>query len=164
MRLLVRQYILPLHLVQSGRQIDARFYDAENERRGDGITKVDIFPHTKRYAYTPPQPQVTHECVSKHRREADEPRPACDICPRVERVDVGCRHGGKMLAERGIHCVVDDVHAARDGWRRVKLHDRGTDRFGTGNQAQSTFDGKWQHKPQRDDAPEQDIHPLGGAL
>ena len=69
-----------------------------------------------------------------------------------------------MLAERGIHSVVDDVHAARDGRRRVKLHDCGADRFGTGNQAQRALYGEWQHKPQRDDAPKQNIHPLGRTL
>ena len=69
-----------------------------------------------------------------------------------------------MLAERGIHSIVDNAHAAGDGRRGGKLHDRGTDHFGTGDQAQSTFDGKWQHKPQRDDAPKQNIHPLGSTF
>ena len=160
----MREYILPLHLIQPGGQIDAWFYNAEDERRGNGITKVDIFPHTERYTHVPAQPKVAHERIEQHGSKADEPHPACDLRPDIERVDAGCWHGGKMLAERGIHSIVDNAHAAGDGRRGVKLHGCGTDRFGTWNQAQRAFNGKWQHKPQRDDAPKQNIHPLGRTL
>ena len=164
MRPLMREYILPLYLVQTGGQIDAWFYNAENKRRGNGITKVDIFPHTERYTHAPAQPKITHERIEQHGFKADEPHPACDLRPGIERVDAGCWHGGKMLAERGIHSIVDNAHAAGDGRRGGKLHDRGADRFGTGDQAQRALYGEWQNQPQRDDAPKQNIHPLGRTL
>ena len=160
----MREYILPLHFVQPGWQVDAWFYNAENERRGDGITKVDIFPHTERYTHAPTQPKVAHERIEQHGSKADEPHPARKIRPHIKRVDAGCWHGGKMLAERGIHSIVDNAHAAGDGRRGVKLHGCGTDRFGTGNQAQRALYGEWQNQPQRDNTPKQDIHPLGRTL
>ena len=160
----MREYILPLHLVQTGGQIDVWFYNAEDERRGNGIAKINVILNGERYSHAPTQPKITHERIEQHGSKADEPHPACDLRPDIERVDAHRRHGGKMLAERGIHSVVDDAHAAGDGRRGVKLHDRGTDRFCTGDQAQRAFNGKWQHKPQRDDAPKQNIHPLGRTL
>ena len=99
MRPLMREYILPLHLIQPGGQIDAWFYNAEDERRGNGITKVDIFPHTERYTHAPAQPKITHERIEQHGSKADEPHPSREIRPHIERVDACQRRGGKMLAE-----------------------------------------------------------------
>ena len=164
MRLLVRQYILPLHLVQTGGQIDTWFYNTEDERRGNGIAKINVILNGERYTHAPAQPKITHERIEQHGSKADEPHPACDLRPDIERVDAGCWHGGKMLAERGIHSIVDNAHAAGDGRRGVKLHGCGTDRFGTGDQAQRALYGEWQNQPQRDDAPKQNIHPLGRTL
>lgn len=42
MRLLMRQYILPLYLIQTGGQIDVWFYNAEDKRRGNGIAKINV--------------------------------------------------------------------------------------------------------------------------
>ena len=162
--MLVCKHILLLNLVQSGRQINARLHHAENERRGDGIAKINVILNGERHAHAPAQPKIAYERVEQHGSKADEPHPAREIGPHIKRVDACQRRGGKMLAERRIHSIVDDAHTARDGRRGVELHDRGTDRFGTGDQAQSTFDGKWQHKPQRDDAPKENIHPLGRTL
>ena len=164
MRPLMREYILLLYLIQPGGQVDTWFYNAEDERRGNGITKVDIFPHTERHAHAPAQSKITHERIEQHGSKADEPHPSREIRPHIKRVDACQRRGGKMLAERRIHSIVDDAHTAGDGRRGVELHDRGADRFSTGDQAQRAFNGKWQHKPQRDDAPKQNIHPLGRTL
>jgi len=164
MRLLMRQYILPLHLVQTGGQIDAWFYNAEDKRRGNGIAKINVILNGERYTHAPTQPKITHERIEQHGSKADEPHPACDLRPDIERVDAGCWHGGKMLAERGIHSIVDNAHAAGDGRRGGKLHGCRTDRFGTGNQAQRALYGEWQNQPQSDNTPEQDIHPLGRTL
>ena len=99
MRLLMRQYILPLHLVQTGGQIDAWFYNAEDKRRGNGIAKINVILNGERYTHAPTQPKITHERIEQHGSKADEPHPACDLRPDIERVDAGCWHGGKMLAE-----------------------------------------------------------------
>ena len=159
----MREHTPPLRLVQRGGQIDARVHNAEDERRGDLVANINILPQRNGGAHAPPQPQVTHECVSKHRREADEPHPSREIRPHIERVDACQRRGGKALAQRWVHRVVDDRHAARDGRRGIEPHDLGADRLRARDQAQRALDGKRQHKTQRDHAPEQDIHPLGGA-
>ena len=163
MRPLMREYILPLHLVQTGGQVDAWFYNAEDERRGNGITKVDIFLHTERYAHAPAQPKITHERIEQHDSKADEPHPAREIRPHIERVDACQRRGGKALAQRRVHRVVDELHAARDGRRGIEAHDLGAEGLRARDQAQRALDGERQHQAQRDHAPEQDIHPLGGA-
>ena len=164
MRLLVRQYILPLYLVQTGGQIDVWFYNAEDERRGNGIAKINVILNGERYTHAPAQSKIACEHIEQHGSKADEPHPACNLRPDIERIDTRFRRGGKMLAERGIHSVVDDAHAAGDGRRGGKLHGCGTDRFGTGDQAQRALYGEWQNQPQRDDAPKQNIHPLGRTL
>ena len=164
MRPLMREYILPLHLVQTGGQVDAWFYNAEDERRGNGIAKINVILNGERYTHAPTQPKITHERIEQHGSKADEPHPACEIRPHIERVDACQRRGGKALAQRRVHRVVDELHAARDGRRGIELHDLGADRFGTGNQAQRALYGEWQNQPQRDDAPKQNIHPLGRTL
>ena len=164
MRPLMREYILPLHLVQTGGQVDAWFYNAEDERRGNGITKVDIFLHTERYAHAPAQPKITHERIEQHDSKADEPHPAREIRPHIERVDACQRRGGKALAQRRVHRVVDELHAARDGRRGIEAHDLGAEGLRARDQAQRALDGERQHQAQRDHAPEQDIHPLGRTL
>ena len=161
--MLVCKHILLLNLVQSGRQINARLHHAENERRGNGVAKINVILNGKRYAHAPAQPKITHERIEQHGSKTDEPHPACDLRPDIERVDAGCWHGGKMLAERGIHSIVDDAHAAGDGRRGIEAHDLGAEGLRARDQAQCTLYGKWQHQAQRDHAPEQDIHPLGGA-
>ena len=110
MRPLMREYILPLHLVQTGGQVDAWFYNAEDERRGNGIAKINVILNGERHAHAPTQPKITHERIEQHGSKADEPHPARKIRPHIKRVDAGCWHGGKMLAERGIHSIVDDLH------------------------------------------------------
>ena len=50
MRLLVRQYILPLYLVQTGGQIDVWFYNAEDERRGNEDKR---YPYSRYYPALP---------------------------------------------------------------------------------------------------------------
>ena len=164
MRPLMREYILPLHLVQTGGQIDAWFYNTEDKRRGNGITKVDIFPHTERYAHAPAQPKVAHERIEQHGSKADEPHPACEIRPHIERVDACQRRGGKALAQRRVHRVVDELHAARDGRRGIEAHDLGAEGLRARDQAQRALDGERQHQAQRDNTPKQDIHPLGRTL
>ena len=164
MRPLMREYILPLHLVQPGWQIDVWFYNTEDKRRGNGIAKINVILNGERHAHASAQPKIACERIEQHGSKADEPHPACDLRPDIERVDAGCWRGGKMLAERGVHSIVDDAHAAGDGRRGGKLHGCGTDRFGTGNQAHRALYGEWQNQPQRDNTPKQDIHPLGRTL
>ena len=95
----MREYILPLHLVQTGGQVDAWFYNAEDERRGDGIAKINVILNGERHAHAPAQPKIAYERVEQHGSKADEPHPACDLRPDIERVDACQRRGGKMLAE-----------------------------------------------------------------
>ena len=99
MRPLMREYILPLHLVQTGGQVDAWFYNAEDERRGDGIAKINVILNGERHAHASAQPKIACERIEQHGSKADEPHPACDLRPDIERVDACQRRGGKMLAE-----------------------------------------------------------------
>ena len=55
------------------------------------------------------------------------PHPACEIRPHIERVDACQRRGGKALAQRRVHRVVDELHAARDGRRGIEAHDLGAE-------------------------------------
>ena len=158
----MREHTPPLRLVQRGGQIDARVHNAEDERRGDLVANINILPQRNGGAHAPPQPQITHECVSKHRCETEKPYPAREIGPHIERVDACQRRGGKALAQRRVHRVVDELHAARDGRRGVEPHDLGADRLRARDQAQRALDGERQHQAQRDHAPEQDVHPLRG--
>ena len=161
-RALMREHTPPLRLVQRGGQIDARAQDAEDERRGDLVANINILPQRNGGAHAPPQPQIAHERVEQHRREADEPHPAREIGPHIEQVDACQRRGGKALAQRRVHRVVDELHAARDGRCGIELHDLGAEGLRARDQAQRALDGERQHQAQRDHAPEQDVHPLRG--
>ena len=64
----------------------------------------------------------------------------------------------------GIDRPVDDLYTARDGRRKIVMHFCGTDRLRTRDQAQRTFNRKGKQQLKCDNAPKQDIHPLGYTL
>ena len=144
-RLLVGNDVLPVAAVHAIWEINSRTDRTEHERRINPLRLVDVSPQADRLAYPVPQPQRADHGIQEQCGSSREPDPGEDRKPalrRGSRAAGGCGRADLCrLRLRGDGCRTDGLCA----WK----------------QAQRAFDGKRENQPHSDDAPKQDVEPLG---
>ena len=135
MRSFVGDNAAGLLLVQSGGEIDAWVYNAKDERRGNGVAKINVILNVERCAHAPTQAEIADGGINQQDRHTDTPDDAGNRRPHIQRVDVVGGRTGKGFSNRGIHSVVNDRYSAMDRWMLRVLHHLGGDGFTAGQQA-----------------------------